>query len=361
MQAATLTSVMGLAWASSAGGGTPPSHGPAFDPLGLPSAGADEDAVGLASPLPGVGQTADEPAGTDAGSATEADRTRAPDAAPDQDAPDQDAREQTDEDAARSSGQQDPDSEAAPARAASRAAAEATTNKPAAQDRARADAAVQAASRGRAGATVDPKADRPAAKGGKRIAPAPAPEAWRTHAIARHEAVTFVQPSPMTVLVGFHEAAMPGAQPLTAAAALDEAHGRHTVPASSGDDSLATAVLPTRARTTDAASAMDIVIPVGQSVYSPVSGTVTEVDPYMLYGTHPDHRLVIVPDERPDLRVVILHVTGVRVKPGDELTAGESKLADSANPFPFESQVDRFARPLMKQAGPTPHVHVELR
>lgn len=357
VQAATLTSVMGLAWASSAGGGAPPSHGPAFDHVGLPSAGADEDSMRLASPLPSAWQTADESAAADAESATEVDQTTAPDlkARKREQADDVTARR-----VARSSDEQAAGIDAGRATRATRAATEARTGKAAGLDRGKAGAAVQAASRGSARA-AEAKADRPASKGGKKITAAPDPEAWRTNAIARHDTVTFVQPSPMTVLVGFHEAAMPGAKPLTAAANLDEAHGRHAVPASDRDDPLATAVLPTRARTTDAASAMDIVIPVGQSVYSPVSGTVTEADPYMLYGTHPDHRLVIVPDERPDLRVVILHVTGVRVKPGDKLTAGKSKLADSATPFPFESQIDRFARPLMKQAAPTPHMHVELR
>ncbi len=60
--------------------------------------------------------------------------------------------------------------------------------------------------------------------------------------------------------------------------------------------------------------------------------------------------------------MIILHIEGLKVAPGDEVTAGQTRIAIGANPLPFESQVDRFARPLMAKGGDaTPHVHVELR
>jgi hypothetical protein len=51
----------------------------------------------------------------------------------------------------------------------------------------------------------------------------------------------------------------------------------------------------------------------------------------------------------------VLHMTGLRVRPGDRVVAGETVLADRAHKLPFESQVDEIT------AEPAwPHVHVEV-
>lgn len=297
LRAATLTSAMGIAWASTAGGAPASSSAPSFDHIGLPSVDADEESMQLSSPLPRSWQ-------------------QMHDAAPAK-----------------------PD-DVEPASDAATASPDMVTPK----------------ARTREQASV-----RPAQRGGD-ISAAPDPDAWRTNVVASHEQVDLVQMSDETVLVGFHEAAMPGAKPLAVASTPDADHGRGQVSFSNVDDPLDTVILPTRARATNAASAMDVVIPAREAVFTPVTGTVTEVDHYQLYGRYPDNRMVIVPDARPDLRVVILHIEGLKVDPGDKVTAGRTKIAVGANPFPFESQVDRFARPLMPTKGDaTPHVHVELR
>lgn len=189
--------------------------------------------------------------------------------------------------------------------------------------------------------------------------PAPDPDAWRRQPIASHEQVTLALPSDQTVMVAFHEASRVGARPLAAASIPDQNHGRHPVPHSPVDDPRRTMVLPSRGRTLDAASAVDVAIPAGALVHAPVTGTVTVVEPYLLYGTYPDNRVVIVPDARPDLRLVMLHMVGMHVRPGDRVEAGHTVVADSANPFPFESQVDHFVAEAFGRA--TPHVHLELR
>lgn len=398
VRAATLTSVMGLAWASTAGGAPPSNRAPSFDHLGLPSVGADEDAMRLSSPLPGSWQQLhdDRPS-------SDEEVASAPDAAsaPGVQDPKARKREQATEVTARrearpaeDQGQtKGADAANGKARAAAdqkgkgtSAAAEADEKTPAPPEKGE-QKEQQTATKG-AGNKVSGKkaaaADKGAGKGAaaqakgaqpggkpasvraaqqsRDVSAAPDPDAWRTNVVARHENVEFVQMSDTTVLVGFHEAAMPGAKALAPAARLDADQGRSDVPASAVDDDLHTMILPTRARATGAASAMDVVIPARETVFAPVTGTVTEVDHYKLYGTHPDNRLVIVPDARPDLRVVILHVEGVKVSPGDEVTAGQTKIAVGANPFTFESQIDRFAAPLMPRKGDaTPHVHVELR
>lgn len=85
----------------------------------------------------------------------------------------------------------------------------------------------------------------------------------------------------------------------------------------------------------------------------------TAVLPYTLYGQHADVRVEIEPAGRPDLRVVMIHVSDVQVEVGDMLTGGESVVAGSATPFPFESQIDRFTEEVGGRA--LPHVHLEVR
>lgn len=194
----------------------------------------------------------------------------------------------------------------------------------------------------------------------ERAAAEAAANAWRSHPIASHEQVVIVQPSPHVQLVGFHEAAIAGARSLGLAAAPDAHHGRDWVPhLEHPDDDLLTMVLPSRGRGTHSATAIDVAVPAGRTIHAPVSGVVTTVEPYLLYGQHADTRLVIRPHVRPDLRLVVLHVTGHAVAVGDHVEAGVTPIAASATPFPFESQVDRFTR--AETGTATPHVHLELR
>jgi hypothetical protein len=168
-----------------------------------------------------------------------------------------------------------------------------------------------------------------------------------------------VQPSPDVPLVGFHEAAAPGARPLDLAAVPDADRGRGETRHPDVEDDLDTMVLPTRARGTPSTTSIDVAVPAGRRIHAPVSGTVTSVQPYLLYGQHPDTRIVITPDGRPDLQLVVLHVTGHDVAVGDRVEAGRDVIAASATPFPFESQIDRFTIDEIGRA--TPHVHLELR
>lgn len=190
--------------------------------------------------------------------------------------------------------------------------------------------------------------------------PTPAPaEAWRTHVLATHAEVEVVQPSPEVVMVGFHEAGRPGARPLALATSPDAQHGSTTVPDPKVDDALPSRVLPTRGRASGPATAVDVAMVAGEPVHAPVSGTVTSVEPYLLYGEYPDTRIVVTPDGRPDLGLVVLHVTGEQVAVGDRVEAGTDVLATSANPLPFTSQIDEYTAAASGVA--TPHVHLELR
>lgn len=190
-------------------------------------------------------------------------------------------------------------------------------------------------------------------------APAPDPEAWRSHVLAEHDGIAIHQPAADVPLVGFHEAAAVGAAAVEPIAEPDEQHGRAPVPHGGEDDDLDTLVLPTRDRASAPSTAIDVAVPAGEVVHAPITGTVTAVDPYLLYGQHPDTRIVIQPEGRPDVELVVLHVTGHDVAVGDRVEAGVTPIAASSTPFPFESQIDRFTEAEIGRA--TPHVHLELR
>jgi hypothetical protein len=144
-------------------------------------------------------------------------------------------------------------------------------------------------------------------------------------------------PSHEVVVHGFHEASTRTSLAMTPV----------------GDGSL---VLPSRGRPAPATSAVDLVLVDEVPVRSPVTGTVEVAERFHVYGKHPDRRIVLVPDDAPELRVVVLHVTGVSVAPGDRVEAGVSVLAESARRFPFRSQIDDETAP-----DAWPHVHYEVR
>ena len=142
-------------------------------------------------------------------------------------------------------------------------------------------------------------------------------------------------PSRDVLVSGWHEAAGPTALPMEPAA---------TGPA---------VELPTRGRPYDQHAALDVAVAPGTQAVAPVAGTVVEVTPYMLYGSHPDTRIVIQPDDAPHLGVAVLHVSGPLVSVGDHVAPGDP-LASHATQFPFSSQIERLT-------GRTPHIHVEVK
>lgn len=166
--------------------------------------------------------------------------------------------------------------------------------------------------------------------------------------------IPIVVPSPDVRAIGFHEASgrnsvawEPRGAPFT-----NRNAPRYAAPPPTAGPNYA--VLSTRRRGTPATSAIDLAVPHNSALVSPVTGTVTYVNPYLLYGRYPDTIVTIVPDGRPDLRLVMVHLNGVRVRPGERVVAGETPLAATAMLFPFRSQIDEFA-------GRHPHLHIEMR
>lgn len=82
-------------------------------------------------------------------------------------------------------------------------------------------------------------------------------------------------------------------------------------------------------------SAIDCGGPVGATVYAPVTGEVVLVKQYKLYGEIDDYRIHIQPTGRPDLDVVLIHLTDVTVKAGDKVTAGVTPMAKIRDIFQY--------------------------
>lgn len=184
----------------------------------------------------------------------------------------------------------------------------------------------------------------------------------RVGLIAVLEGVELVNPAPEATVIGFHEAAGPGPLALTPAYVLDDHNADRpkprpvgTVP---GDDELELIVLPSRGRPAEATTAIDVAVPEGERVVSPVTGTVLSVDRYMLYGQHEDHIIRIAPDGRPDLAVKLVHLVGPEIAVGERVQAGRTTVATGAKLLPFSSQIDRFTEERGLGAGP--HVHLEV-
>lgn len=178
-----------------------------------------------------------------------------------------------------------------------------------------------------------------------------------TPLVARMDEVELHLVSSSALLVGYHEASRSQALAFDPVGTIvaNENPTKFDPPADDADG-VEYLVLSSRGRPQPATSAIDVVLPEGEAVRSPVDGEVVDVRPYRLYGSHDDTRIEIVPTARPDLRVVLIHVAGARVGVGDVVWAGETVLADHGNRFPFSSHIDRYLEPERH-----PHVHIEIK
>lgn len=184
----------------------------------------------------------------------------------------------------------------------------------------------------------------------------PTPAEPTTPPLARAGELELWLPAAEPLVVAFHEASHVSAGPLDPIGVLaDDRNTTRTDLPADDDAGGPYLVLSSRGRAAGPTSAVDVVLLEGTAVLSPVTGTVSDVREYLLYGRHRDVRVEIVPEARPDLRVVIIHVDGVTVDAGDRVDAGVSPLAATARLLPFASHVDRETEPERH-----PHVHLEV-
>lgn len=179
-------------------------------------------------------------------------------------------------------------------------------------------------------------------------------EAGRLQAFARAAGLPLRLPSRDPVAVTFHQSLFRSAaalRPLGRPLWNANPEGLRPPPATEGP---AYIVMASRGRGTPATSAADIVVPAGSPVLSPVDGRVVGARNYLLYCRYPDAGVVIRPAARPDLRVVVFHLTGLQVRPGDPVFDSFSAIGYPRS-FPFPSQANVYV------PGHHPHVHVELQ
>ncbi|MDX1621016.1 MAG: M23 family metallopeptidase [Nitriliruptorales bacterium] len=185
----------------------------------------------------------------------------------------------------------------------------------------------------------------------------PAAEVEATAPFASFEDMTLHQPGESVLLIGYHEASFRNALAITPLGdALANDNRTKFVPANETASGPEYVILSSRGRPTPATSAIDVVMEDDTPVLAPVSGTVRDVRPYLLYGKYDDTRVEIVPEGRPDLAIVMIHVRDVAVRRGDRIEGGVTILAGGPNRFPFGSQIDRFFDP-----DRWPHVHIEVK
>jgi hypothetical protein len=184
-------------------------------------------------------------------------------------------------------------------------------------------------------------------------APTPPPPAWE--AFAEGLGVLVHLPAPGPILVAFHEAVKDDAVAMTPIGTLERNANRRRYPEPPPDaPGSAYIVMRTRHRDTPPTSAADVVYPAGTPIRAPVTGRVTGIRVYSLYGLVDDYRVAILPRGAPHVRVVMIHLTSLEVEKGDLVFATLSVLG-RPRVLPFGSQVDDY------QDEGEPHVHIEVK
>ena len=202
------------------------------------------------------------------------------------------------------------------------------------------------------GATVAGPAVPPRTGGSTTSRSADRSASGQSFAVVGDLALTLPHRDPVTI--AFHEASRVEALEMTPMGRLqanDNATRFHPPADAVGPDYR---VLSSRGRAAAATSAVDIVVPLGDSLTAPVTGRVTQVTEYPLYGRIRDWRVEIAPQGRPDLAVVVIHLLRPSVSVGDTVTAGRTPLG-VVRLLPFDSHVDYAGD------GKQPHAHIEVK
>lgn len=190
--------------------------------------------------------------------------------------------------------------------------------------------------------------------GGDRASRSAAADALSGAVFAGIDGMALRLPHPRPLYIGFHEASRPEALALDPAGRLIA--NDNPTKFTPGEDRPGPSyhVLSSRGRARPATSAVDVVLAEGSQVAAPVTGRVVEVRDYALYGSLRDWRIVIEPEDRPDLQIVLIHLEQPTVRPGDHVVAGSTPLA-TVRLLPTASHVDYALNERH------PHVHIEVK
>jgi murein DD-endopeptidase MepM/ murein hydrolase activator NlpD len=177
------------------------------------------------------------------------------------------------------------------------------------------------------------------------------PALW---AFAQAKGLVVYVPTHRLLGIGYHEAATGGALPLTPlgrCVSNDNKARIRTPKASAGPEYV---ILKSRHRAERPTTAADIAMPKGATVLAPISGRVVQVAAYRLYKYWLDYRVVIRPSGGSRLRVVMIHLTDIRIHKGQLVVAAVTPIGHP-RVFPFKSDINDYVG-----AG-VPHVHLEVK
>jgi hypothetical protein len=171
---------------------------------------------------------------------------------------------------------------------------------------------------------------------------------------AQAKGLTLYVPTHRLLGIGYHEASLAGGLSLTPLGrCVDNANtARFRIPApTAGPDYV---ILQSRHRRQGPTTAADVAMSRGSMAVAPISGTVVRVTLYRLYKYWLDYRVEISPGGTRRLRVVMIHLTDIRVSRGAVVVAGMTPIG-RPRLFPFHSDINDYVG-----AG-VPHVHLEVK
>jgi hypothetical protein len=175
-----------------------------------------------------------------------------------------------------------------------------------------------------------------------------------TQPFATVSGLTLHLPAQRPKTVAYHEAALPAALALKPIGRCARNVNRYKFDCPRTTQGPRYVVMSSRGRVHPATSAVDVAMSKRATVVSPVTGRVFKVRPYWLYGKHRDYRISLIPKDRPDLAVVIIHLRRLAVRAGDRLVGGTSVIGMPRR-LPFHSQVNSYV------GWGVSHIHLEVK
>lgn len=153
--------------------------------------------------------------------------------------------------------------------------------------------------------------------------------------------------------IGYHQAYNVRALSLTSRGASMGQATTQAVAASVRSGGMPAFVMTARGRGSALDSATDIVLKAGSVVKSPVTGRISAVVPYLLYGRINDVRIEIIADGYPDFKVALVHIDQLTVAAGQRVEAGVTPLA-TVRPLGISSQIDQYVGEAVN------HLHIQV-
>ncbi len=155
--------------------------------------------------------------------------------------------------------------------------------------------------------------------------------------------------------IGYHEAENKKSKRLVPIGSYiaDETTGS-VARAYGGGASVVAFVMSSRYRGSDPKSSVDVAVKPNSIIKSPVTGIVSKVREYYLYGRYFDYHVEITPDGYPNLRVAIIHLDKLRTSTGKRVVAGVTEIGTVRVLDGLDTQINWYL------PKPYDHVHIQV-